>query len=82
MAAISPDKVSAIERYSSQGFVTITYPQVSIRQKPDVTGINNIEVSGAGGFPKTFPGTGAAAPHIAGLLALEWSLFQISLQMR
>jgi len=75
VAAISPEKVNAIERYSSQGFVTITYPQVSIRQKPDVTGINNIEVSGAGGFPKTFPGTSAAAPHIAGLLALEWSLF-------
>lgn len=75
VAAISPEKVNAIERYSSQGFVTISYPENAVRQKPDITGINNIAVSGAGGFPKTFPGTSAAAPHIAGLLALEWSLF-------
>lgn len=75
VAAISPEKVNAIERYSSQGFVTISYPESTVRQKPDITGINNIAVSGAGGFPKTFPGTSAAAPHIAGLLALEWSLF-------
>jgi parallel beta-helix repeat protein len=75
VAAISPEKVNSIERYSSQGFVTISYPESTVRQKPDITGINNVAVSGAGGFPKKFPGTSAAAPHIAGLLALEWSLF-------
>lgn len=75
VAAVSPEHVNAIERYSSQGHVTIRYPEVSIRQKPDITGINKVEVSGAGGFPKIFAGTSAAAPHIAGLLALEWSLF-------
>jgi subtilisin family serine protease len=30
-------------------------------------------VSGAGNFPKVFPGTSAAAPHIAGIAALLWS---------
>ena len=75
VAAVSPDQVNAIERYSSQGYVTIRYPEVSIRQKPDITGINKVQVSGAGGFPKLFAGTSAAAPHIAGLLALQWSLF-------
>jgi parallel beta-helix repeat protein len=75
VAAISPEKVNAIERYSSHGFVTLSYPDSSVRNKPDITGINNIDVSGAGGFPKKFPGTSAAAPHIAGLMALEWSLF-------
>ncbi len=75
VAAISPEKVNAIERYSSRGFVTVTYPENTVRQKPDITGISKVAVSGAGGFPKIFPGTSAAAPHIAGLLALEWSLF-------
>lgn len=75
VAAVSPDQVNAIERYSSQGFVTIRYPEVSIRQKPDITGINKVRVSGAGGFPQLFAGTSAAAPHIAGLLAIQMSLF-------
>lgn len=75
VAAIAPDKVNAIERYSSQGHVTISYPENVVRQKPDITGISNVAVSGAGGFPKIFSGTSAAAPHIAGMLALEWSLF-------
>ncbi len=75
VAAISPEKVNTIERYSSRGFVTVSYPENIVRQKPDITGISTVTVSGAGGFPKIFPGTSAAAPHIAGLLALEWSLF-------
>lgn len=75
VAAISPESVNVAERYSSQGFVTISYPEMVVRNKPDITGISNVAVSGAGGFPKIFSGTSAAAPHIAGLLALEWSLF-------
>ena len=48
------------------------------RNKPDVMGIDNVLVTGAGGFglPLTgdrgskFPGTSAAAPHVAGIAAL------------
>ncbi len=39
-------------------------------QKPDITAIDNVSVSGAGGFPTRFPGTSAAAPHVAGIAAL------------
>ncbi|MGH8247711.1 MAG: S8 family serine peptidase, partial [Gammaproteobacteria bacterium] len=40
------------------------------RLKPDVTGIDGVSVTGAGGFPSTFFGTSAAAPHGAGVAAL------------
>ena len=41
-----------------------------MRQKPEITGIDGVSVTGAGGFPTTFFGTSAAAPHIAGITAL------------
>ena len=53
-----------IAYYSSQG------PTGDGRMKPDITAIDGVDVSGAGGFPSTFFGTSAAAPHIAGLAAL------------
>lgn len=36
---------------------------------PDLLGTAGVRVSGAGGFPKTFFGTSAAAPHLAGIAA-------------
>ena len=43
----------------------------TLRQKPDITAADRVSVTGVGGFPTTFSGTSAAAPHagaIAGLL--------------
>ncbi len=47
------------------------------RNKPDVMGIDGVHVTGAGGFGfpsldegRYFPGTSAAAPHVAGIAAL------------
>lgn len=65
------DGYNDIESYSSQGPVTMTYPQET-RYKPDVCGIDGVSVSGVG-FTKPFYGTSAAAPHIAALLGLVWS---------
>ncbi|HWQ68318.1 MAG TPA: S8 family serine peptidase [Methanospirillum sp.] len=75
VAAISSEKVPDIAKFSSNGYVTISWPEPEKRMKPDVVGISNVEVSGSGRFPTVFRGTSAAAPHIGGLIALEWSLF-------
>ncbi len=53
-----------IEPFSSQG------PTADGRTKPDATAVDGVSVSGAGGFPTTFTGTSAAAPHAAGIAAL------------
>jgi hypothetical protein len=50
--------------YSSRG------PTNDGRTKPDITGIDCVSTTGAGGFPPPFCGTSAAAPHIAGIAAL------------
>ena len=55
---------STIQFYSSIG------PTIDGRTKPDVSGIDGVLITGAGGFPRTFFGTSAAAPHIAGIAAL------------
>lgn len=60
-----------IERYSSRGPVIMEFPSAETRTpKPDVVGPDCVDVTGAGGFPSPFCGTSAAAPHIAGLIAL------------
>jgi hypothetical protein len=38
--------------------------------KPDVSAIDGVSITGAGGFGQTFFGTSAAAPHVAGEAAL------------
>lgn len=65
--AISPD--------SSQGPVTIQNPVPTRRWKPDICAPTNVQVSGAGSFPVPFPGTSAAAPHVAGVIAQLLSSF-------
>ena len=55
---------ATIQFYSSLG------PTIDGRTKPDVSGIDGVSVTGAGGFPRTFFGTSAAAPHVAGIAAL------------
>ena len=53
-----------IAYYSSLG------PTNDGRTKPDITGIDCVTITGAGGFHVPFCGTSAAAPHIAGIAAL------------
>jgi hypothetical protein len=53
-----------IEAYSGRG------PTNDGRTKPDITGIDDVSVTGDGGFGSPFIGTSAAAPHIAGIAAL------------
>src|SRR5262245_4963685 len=55
---------STVEFFSSRG------PTLDGRTKPDVSAIDGVSVSGAGGFPALFFGTSAAAPHVAGIAAL------------
>jgi hypothetical protein len=40
------------------------------RPKPDLVAVDNVTVSGVGGFGSPFSGTSAAAPHVAGIEAL------------
>ncbi len=58
-----------IEPFSSRGPSRIDFPSVVSRPKPEITGIDGVSVSGAGGFSSTFFGTSAAAPHIAAIAA-------------
>ena len=41
-----------------------------VLQKPDLTAADGVAVTGAGGFPRPFFGTSAAAPHAAAIAAL------------
>src|SRR5712691_4085326 len=41
-----------------------------LRQKPDITAADGVSVTGAGGFPTSFYGTSAAAPHAAAIAGL------------
>jgi len=59
-----------IAPYSSQGPCDLFFPAVVARQKPDVTGIDGVSVTGAAGFSNPFFGTSAAAPHVAAVAAL------------
>ncbi|MBW2409101.1 MAG: S8 family serine peptidase, partial [Deltaproteobacteria bacterium] len=61
---------NTIEPFSSRGPVTILPLAQPPRPKPDLTAIDGVSVTGAGGFPSPFFGTSAAAPHVAGVAAL------------
>jgi len=64
------------------GNLTSTGGQVL--QKPDFTAGDRVSVTGAGGFPATFSGTSASAPHAAAIAALVKSrnLTQSATQVR
>jgi hypothetical protein len=64
------------------GNLTSTGGQVL--QKPDFTAGDRVSVTGAGGFPTTFSGTSASAPHAAAIAALVKSrnLAQSATQVR
>src|SRR5207245_5353295 len=60
-----PDTTRAtIECFSSVG------PTLDKRQKPDVSGIDGVSITGAGSFENPFFGSSAATPHAAGVAAL------------
>ena len=59
-----------VRDYSDQGPSRIYFPSEETRMKPDVVASTCVSVTGSGGFPKTFCGTSAAAPHVAAIAAL------------
>ncbi len=59
-----------IESFSSRGPSRVFFPTQESRPKPDVAGVDGVDVTGVGGFPSPFFGTSAAAPHVAGVAAL------------
>ena len=60
---------TTIASYSSHGPSRIDFPAINMRKKPDLIGIDGVNVTGTGGFPSPFYGTSAAAPHVAGVAA-------------
>ena len=56
--------LGVVKAYSSNG------PTADGRLKPEVTAVDGVSVSGAGGFATPFYGTSAASPHAAGIAAL------------
>ena len=59
-----------IEFFSSLGPSRIYFPNLQIREKPDVAAIDGVSVTGTGGFSSTYFGTSASAPHVAAVAAL------------
>ena len=69
IGATDPENDTA-EFFSSRGPSTVFFPRFEVRQKPDLAAIDGVSVTGTGGFPSTFFGTSAAAPHAAAVAAL------------
>ena len=64
-----------IQGFSSRGVVRTSFdvngnPKFGLEFKPDVTATDGVAVTGNGGFPTTFFGTSASAPHVAAIAAL------------
>ena len=82
-AAVYPYFPNSLENYSSEGPVLIySYDSngdpisFTERIKPDISAVDGVQtfVGQQGNFPNPFSGTSAAAPHIAGIAALLWSI--------
>ena len=72
---VSDPSLDEIEEFSSRGPSLIFFnpdgtPNFQSRPKPDVVAVDGVSVTGFGGFPSTFFGTSAAAPHAAAVGAL------------
>jgi subtilisin family serine protease len=64
-----------IESFSSRGPAVVQFPFPLSRAKPDISALDGVSISNAGGFPMCPPscrffGTSAAAPHSAAVAAL------------
>jgi len=68
---------STIEPFSDTGpyFYGDWQNGTQTRAKPDITGIDGVTVSGAGGFSSPFFGTSAASPNVGAVIALVRSAF-------
>lgn len=67
--------LNEIQGFSSRGAVLTSFDVNGNRKfgfefKPDITATDGVAVTGNGGFPTTFFGTSASAPHIAAIAAL------------
>ena len=85
VGAVQPTSPYDIEPYSSLGLVQFGIPGIGpgtqtseTIQKPDFVAPDCVSVTGVGGFGSPFCGTSAAAPHIAGLIALLLSAYTSS----
>ncbi len=70
VGAVDWQTPNTIESYSSRG------PTLDGRLKPEVVAPDCVSVTGNGGFPTTFCGTSAAAPHAGAVAALVLSANQ------
>jgi hypothetical protein len=77
VGAVPATNINVIEGFSSHGNYDVYFPAYGSRPKPDVVAVDEVLITGAGGFGyvdgqgnSRFRGTSAAAPHIAGLAAL------------
>lgn len=62
-----------IKPFSSKGPVSIYFPEYELRNKPDLSGPDNLVVTGKAGKNLILSGTSASAPYVAGIAALVWS---------
>ncbi|MCB1740149.1 MAG: S8 family serine peptidase, partial [Gammaproteobacteria bacterium] len=67
--------VDDIEPFSSRGPAQLYFPGADQRLKPDVVAVDNVAVSGAGGFPTRLLGTSGASPHVAAIAGLLQEAF-------
>jgi subtilisin family serine protease len=70
VGAVPVNSPDMIEFFSSEGPASIFFPSFESRSKPDVVAPDGVSITGAGGFSNPFFGTSAAAPHVAGVVAL------------
>jgi hypothetical protein len=70
VGAVDAATAQTIETFSSRGPSILEIPAIEFRDKPDVNAVDQVAISGVGGFGSPFGGTSAAAPHAAGVAAL------------